>query len=82
MEQEYLTVTDGALVDDFDGLHAQSKEYIVNKNMRATAKDGWVIIFNGWPRRYRKDILSVLKIRIYDPCTSIRSLFIDSIKLP
>jgi hypothetical protein len=50
--QEYLPVTDGAMVDDFDRLRAQSKEYMANtiKTMRAAAKDGKVIIFKGWPR--------------------------------
>ena len=50
--QEYLPVTDGAMVDDFDRLRAQSKEYMANtiKTMRAAAKEGKVIIFKGWPR--------------------------------
>ena len=50
--QEYLPVTDGAMVDDFDRLRAQSKEYMANtiKTMRVAAKDGKVIIFKGWPR--------------------------------
>lgn len=50
--QEYLPVTDGAMVDDFDRLGVQSKEYMANtiKTMRAAAKDGKVIIFKGWPR--------------------------------
>lgn len=50
--REYLPVTDGAMVDDFDRLRAQSKEYMANtiKTMRAAAKEGKVIIFKGWPR--------------------------------
>ena len=50
--QEYLPVTDGAMVDDFDRNRAQSKEYMANtiKTMRSAAKDGKVIIFKGWPR--------------------------------
>jgi hypothetical protein len=50
--QEYLPVTDGAMVDDFDRLRVQSKEYMANtiKTMRVAAKDGKVIIFKGWPR--------------------------------
>ena len=50
--QEYLPVTDGAMVDDFDRLRAQSKEYMANtiKTMRLAAKDGKVVVFKGWPR--------------------------------
>ena len=50
--QEYLPVTDGAMVDDFDRARAQSKEYMANtiKTMRSAAKGGKVIIFKGWPR--------------------------------
>ncbi|MDG1872937.1 MAG: putative glycoside hydrolase [Mariniblastus sp.] len=50
--QEYLPLTDGAMVDDFDRLRAQSKEYMANtiKTMREAGKSGKVIVFKGWPR--------------------------------
>jgi len=50
--QEYLPVTDGAMVDDFDRLRVQSKEYMANtmKTMQTAAKGGKIIIFKGWPR--------------------------------
>ena len=53
--KEYLRVTDGAMVDDFDRLRVQSKEYMANtmKTMQKAAKDGKIIIFKGWPRFLR-----------------------------
>ncbi|GAB6166379.1 hypothetical protein JCM19992_23790 [Thermostilla marina] len=50
--KEYLPVTDGAMIDDFDRLRVQSKEYMANtiKTMQEAAKDGKIIIFKGWPR--------------------------------
>jgi hypothetical protein len=50
--QEYLPETDGAMVDDFDRLRVQSKEYMATtiKTMQKAAKDGKIIIFKGWPR--------------------------------
>ena len=49
---EYLPVSDGAMVDDFDRSRVQSKEYMANtiEAMRTAAKDGKVIVFKGWPR--------------------------------
>lgn len=53
--KEYLPVTDGAMIDDFDRLRVQSKEYMANtiKTMQKAAKDGMIIIFKGWPRFLR-----------------------------
>ncbi|TWT80409.1 hypothetical protein CA13_18250 [Planctomycetes bacterium CA13] len=50
--KEYLPVTDGAMVDDFDRLRVQSKEYMANtmKTMQEAAKDEKIIVFKGWPR--------------------------------
>lgn len=52
--KEYLPATDGAMVDDFDrgaNVRQQSPEYLANtiEIMRATAKDGKIVIFKGWP---------------------------------
>jgi len=52
--QEYLPVTDGAMIDDFDraaNIKQQSKEYMANtlEAMRKAAKDGKLIIFKAWP---------------------------------
>jgi len=50
--KDYLPLADGAMVDDFDRFHVQSKEYMANtiKTMQKAAKDGKIIIFKGWPR--------------------------------
>lgn len=50
--QEYLTVTDGAMIDDFDRIRVQSPEYMANtiKTMQENARDGKIMIFKGWPR--------------------------------
>ena len=52
--EEYLPVTDGAMVDDFDraaNIRQQSKEYLANtiEVMRKAARDGKIIIFKAWP---------------------------------
>jgi hypothetical protein len=51
---QYLPVTDGAMVDDFDRashIRQQSKEYMANtiEVMRKAAHDGKIIIFKAWP---------------------------------
>ena len=51
---QYLPVTDGAMVDDFDRashIRQQSKEYMANTIavMRKAAHDGKIIIFKAWP---------------------------------
>ncbi len=53
--QEYLPLTDGAMIDDFARMRIQSKEYMANtiKTMETAAKDGKIIIFKGWPRFLR-----------------------------
>jgi len=52
--EQYLPVTDGAMMDDFDraaNVRQQSKEYLVNEleQMRKSAKAGKVIVFKAWP---------------------------------
>lgn len=52
--EQYLPVTDGAMVDDFDraaNVKQQSKEYMANtiEVMRKAAQDGKIIIFKAWP---------------------------------
>ncbi len=52
--EQYLPVTDGAMVDDFDrgaNVRQQSPEYMANtiEAMRKAAKDGKIVIFKGWP---------------------------------
>jgi len=52
--KQYLPVTDGAMVDDFDraaNIRQQSKEYMANtlEVMRKAAEDGKIIIFKAWP---------------------------------
>ena len=52
--EDYLPVTDGAMVDDFDraaNIRQQSKEYMAStiEIMRKAAKDGKIIIFKAWP---------------------------------
>jgi len=52
--EQYLPVTDGAMVDDFDraaNVRQQSKEYMANEieEMRKAAQDGKIIIFKAWP---------------------------------
>ncbi len=52
--EQYLPVTDGAMVDDFDrdaNIRQQSKEYMANtlKVMRKAAQDGKIIVFKAWP---------------------------------
>jgi nucleoid DNA-binding protein len=62
--QEYLPVTDGAMVDDFDRggeLRVQSKEYMAStiETMQKAAREGNVIIFKAWPGfalKLRKDL--------------------------
>lgn len=53
--QDLLPVTDGAMLDDFDRLRLQSKEYMANtiEAMQEAAKDGKIMIFKGWPRFLR-----------------------------
>jgi hypothetical protein len=52
--EQYLPVTDGAMVDDFDraaNIKQQSKEYMANtlEVMRKAAQDGKIIVFKAWP---------------------------------
>lgn len=52
--EQYLPVTDGAMMDDFDraaNVRQQSKEYLVNEleEMRKAAAEGKIVIFKGWP---------------------------------
>jgi hypothetical protein len=52
--EQYLPVTDGAMVDDFDrgaNVRQQSPEYLANtiEVMGKAAKDGKIVIFKGWP---------------------------------
>lgn len=52
--EQYLPVTDGAMVDDFDrgaNVRQQSPEYLANtiEVMRKAAKDGKIVIFKAWP---------------------------------
>jgi hypothetical protein len=52
--EQYLPVTDGAMVDDFDrgaNIRQQTPEYLANtiEVMRKTAKDGKIVIFKAWP---------------------------------
>jgi hypothetical protein len=52
--EDYLPVTDGAMVDDFDrgaNIRRQSNQYIANtiETMGKAATDGKVIIFKAWP---------------------------------
>jgi len=52
--EQYLPVTDGAMVDDFDrasNIRQQSKEYMANtlKVMGEAARDGKIIVFKAWP---------------------------------
>jgi len=52
--EEYLPVTNGAMVDDFDraaNIKQQSPEYMANtiEAMRKAAEDGKIIIFKAWP---------------------------------
>jgi hypothetical protein len=51
---EYLSVADGAMMDDFDrspDITQQDKVYLLNEleEMSKTAKDGKVVVFKGWP---------------------------------
>jgi len=51
---DYLPVTDGAMVDDFDrasNIRLQSKEYMAStiETMSRAAKDGKIVIFKAWP---------------------------------
>ncbi len=52
--EQYLPLTDGAMVDDFDRnpSRLQSSEYMANtiEAMRKAAKDGKIVIFKGWPK--------------------------------
>jgi len=53
--EEYLPVTDGAMVDDFDRgakIVRQSPEYLANtiETMRKAAQSGKIVIFKGWPQ--------------------------------
>jgi hypothetical protein len=52
--EQYLPVTDGAMVDDFDrgaNIKQQSPEYMANtiEAMRKAAQGGKIIVFKGWP---------------------------------
>ncbi|MHC4198458.1 MAG: putative glycoside hydrolase [Planctomycetota bacterium] len=52
--EEYLPVTNGAMVDDFDrasNIRQQSREYMANtiEIMRKASKAGKIIVFKGWP---------------------------------
>lgn len=52
--EQYLPVTDGAMVDDFDraaNIRQQSKEYMANTIdvMHKAAQDGKIIVFKAWP---------------------------------
>ena len=52
--EQYLPVTDGAMMDDFDrgaNVKQQDKEYLVNEleEMRKAAHDGKIVIFKAWP---------------------------------
>lgn len=52
--EQYLPVTDGAMVDDFDraaNIKQQSKEYMANtlEVMHKAAQDGKIIVFKAWP---------------------------------
>ncbi len=52
--EEYLPVTDGAMMDDFDraaNVNQQSKEYLANEleEMRKAARQGKIIVFKAWP---------------------------------
>ena len=52
--EQYLPVTDGAMMDDFDraaNVKQQSREYLVNEleQMRKAAQDGKIIVFKAWP---------------------------------
>ncbi|MCD6304379.1 MAG: hypothetical protein J7M21_05390 [Planctomycetes bacterium] len=52
--EQYLPVTDGAMVDDFDraaNIRQESKEYMANtiEVMRKAAQNGKVIVFKAWP---------------------------------
>ncbi len=52
--EDYLPVTDGAMVDDFDraaNIRQQSKQYMANtiEAMRKAANDGKIIVFKAWP---------------------------------
>jgi len=52
--EQYLPVTDGAMLDDFDrgaNIRQQSKEYLANEleQMRKAADDGKIIVFKAWP---------------------------------
>lgn len=53
--EQCLSVTDGAMVDDFDRgatLRRQSPDYMANtiETMRKASKDGKIVIFKGWPQ--------------------------------
>ena len=52
--EQYLPVTDGAMVDDFDrgaNVRQQSPEYLAStiEVMRKAARDDKIVIFKGWP---------------------------------
>ncbi|QDU58955.1 putative glycoside hydrolase [Aeoliella mucimassa] len=52
--EQYLPVTDGAMVDDFDrgaNVRQQSPEYLANtiETMRKAANDGNIVVFKAWP---------------------------------
>lgn len=60
MGEQYLPLTDGAMVDDFDrnpNIHKQSPEYMANtiEAMRKAAADGKIVVFKGWPDFSMKD---------------------------
>jgi len=51
---EYLPVTDGAMVDDFDrasNIRQQSKEYMAStiETLGKASRDGKIVVFKGWP---------------------------------
>ena len=55
--EDYLPLTDGAMVDDFDraaNVRQQSKEYMAStiEIMRKAAKGGKIVVFKGWPGFY------------------------------
>lgn len=52
--ENYLPISDGAMVDDFDrasNINVQSKEYMANtiETIRQASANGKIIIFKGWP---------------------------------
>jgi len=52
--EQYLPVTDGAMVDDFDrgaNIKRQSPEYMANtiQVMRKASQDGKIVVFKAWP---------------------------------